>query len=48
MRGDDRLAGSELDEFLALPMIEPVRPGVGIEDPVFVDAVLLIRGELRL
>ncbi len=47
MRADDRLAGSELDEFLALTMIRPVRPGVGIEDPVFVDAVLLIRGELR-
>ena len=47
MGADERFAGGELDEFLALPMIEPVRPGVGIKDPVFLDAVLLIGGELR-
>ncbi len=47
MRADNRFAGSELDEFLTLPMVEAMGPGVGIEDPVFLDAVLLVRGELR-
>jgi hypothetical protein len=40
MGADDRFAGGEFDEFLPLPMIEPVRPGVGIKDPVFLKSRL--------
>ena len=46
MRANDRFAGGELDEFLSLAMIEPVGTGVGIEDPILLDAMLLVRGEL--
>lgn len=41
LRADDGLAGGKLHKFVLLPMIEPMRPGVGVEDPVFLDAVLL-------